>query len=107
EVRDLAVEAPTRRSDPSRRVAVLVGRLPVEVWNDVLVKVDGEAHSFRRRSLSTISTIAGTVSRRAQSRCSSQASDTQLIGCAPAWTTRSSPARWASSDVPPIASTTG
>ena len=41
----------------------------------------------------TISTIPGTVSTRAQSRCSSPASDTQLIGCAPACVTRSSPAR--------------
>ena len=51
--------------------------------------------------------IAATVSSRAQSRCSSQASETQLIGCPPAWSTRSSPARWASAEVPPIASTTG
>jgi hypothetical protein len=54
-----------------------------------------------------MSTIAGTVSTRAQSRWSSQASETQLIGCAPAWTTRSSAARCASTEVPPIASTTG
>src|SRR6266536_3246876 len=40
--------------------------------------------------------IAWTVSWRAQSRCSSQASETQLIGCPPAWITRSRPARWAS-----------
>jgi hypothetical protein len=40
--------------------------------------------SCLRRSLMTISTICGTVSTRAQSRCSSQASETQLIGLAPA-----------------------
>ena len=37
-----------------------------------------------RRSLMTISTICGTVSTRPQSRCSSQASDTQPIGLPPA-----------------------
>src|SRR6266498_3754325 len=52
--------------------------------------------SFSRRSVRTISMIAWTVSWRAQSRCSSQASETQLIGCPPAWITRSRPARWAS-----------
>jgi hypothetical protein len=48
----------------------------------------------------TMSTTAGTVFVRAQSRCSSHANDTQLIGCAPARTMRSSPARWVSTDVP-------
>src|SRR5215204_1820590 len=65
------------------------------------------AHAFSSRSVSTISTTSATVSSRAQSRWSSHASATQLIGCAPAWTTRSRPARWASSLVPPMASTTG
>ena len=63
--------------------------------------------SFNRRSVRTISMIAWTVSWRAQSRCSSQASETQLIGCPPAWMTRSRPARWASGEVPPMASMTG
>ena len=40
-----------------------------------------------------MSTTSGTVSLRAQSRCSSQPRDTQLTGLAPAWTIRSSPAR--------------
>ena len=48
-----------------------------------------------------MSTTSGTVSVRAQSRCNSQASDTQLMGWAPAWTMRSRPARCASGDVPP------
>jgi hypothetical protein len=65
------------------------------------------AFSLNRRSVSTISTIPGTVSLRAQSRCSSQANETQLIGWPPAWATRSSPARCASVEVPPTASTTG
>jgi aryl-alcohol dehydrogenase-like predicted oxidoreductase len=68
---------------------------------------DSRCYSLVRRSVSTMSTIAGTVSVRAQSRCSSQARDTQLTGCPPAWVTRSSPARWASGEVPAIASTTG
>ena len=59
------------------------------------------------RLVNTMSTISGTVSTRAQSRCSSQARDTQLIGCAPAWVIRSSPAWCASGEVPPTASTTG
>ena len=63
--------------------------------------------SFSRRSVRTISLIAVAVSSRAQSRCSSPASDTQPIGCPPAWITRSRPARWASGEVPPITSTTG
>ena len=63
--------------------------------------------SFSRRSVRTISMTAWTVSWRAQSRCSSTARETQLIGCPPAWMTRSRPARWASGEVPPIASTTG
>jgi len=67
----------------------------------------GCGYSFSRRLVKTMSTIAGTVSVRAQSRCSSQASETQLIGCPPARLTRSSPARWASGEVPAIASTTG
>jgi len=70
-------------------------------------RVDQDPYSCSRRSARTMSTIAGTVSTRAQSRWSSQASETQLIGCAPAWTTRSSAARCASTEVPPIASTTG
>ena len=37
----------------------------------------------RRRDVRTMSTMSGTVSVRAQSRCSSHASETQLIGCAP------------------------
>jgi hypothetical protein len=40
------------------------------------------------RSLSTISTTSATVSSRAQSRWSSTASATQLIGRPPAWTAR-------------------
>ena len=40
--------------------------------------------SCNRRSLSTISMTPGTVSVRAQSRCSSHASDTQPMGLAPA-----------------------
>jgi hypothetical protein len=48
-----------------------------------------------------MSTMSGTVSRRAQSRCSSQANDTQLTGCPPACRIRSRPARWASGEVPP------
>jgi hypothetical protein len=44
---------------------------------------------------------------RDQSRCSSPAKDTQVIGRPPACITRSKPARWASTDVPAIASTTG
>jgi hypothetical protein len=67
----------------------------------------GRYCSFSRRSVRTISMIAATVSWRAQSRCSSTASETQLIGCPSAWITRSRPARWASGEVPPIASTTG
>jgi len=63
--------------------------------------------SLSRRSVRTISMIAATVSWRAQSRCSPTASETQLTGCAPACITRSRPARWASGEVPPIASTTG
>ncbi len=35
--------------------------------------------------------MAWTVSWRAQSRCSSTARETQLIGCPPAWITRSRP----------------
>src|SRR6266436_7353455 len=66
-----------------------------------------DAHSLSRRSVSTIWTTSATVSCRAQSRCSSHASATQVMGCAPACTTRSRAARWASSLVPPIASTTG
>jgi alpha/beta hydrolase fold len=50
-----------------------------------------------------MSTIAGTVSTRAQSRWSSQASETQLTGCPPAWVTRSRPARCASGEVPAAA----
>jgi hypothetical protein len=50
-----------------------------------------------------MSTIAGTVSVRPQSRCSSQASETQLIGWPPAWVTRSRPARCASGEVPAAA----
>ena len=61
----------------------------------------------RRRVVSTMSTISPTVSMRAQSRCSSPARPTQLIGRAPACTMRSRPARCASSEVPPTASTTG
>jgi hypothetical protein len=38
-----------------------------------------------------MSTTSLTVSTRAQSRWSSHASDTQLIGCAPARTIRSRP----------------
>jgi hypothetical protein len=64
-------------------------------------------HSFSSRSVSTISTTCCTVSRRAQSRWSSHASATQLTGRPPACSTRWMPARWASSEVPPIASTTG
>ena len=63
-------------------------------------------HSLSRRSVSTISTTPAAVSR-AQSRCSSAPRETQLMGRPAAWTTRSRPARWASTDVPPIASTTG
>jgi hypothetical protein len=65
------------------------------------------AHALSSRSVSTISMTSATVSSRAQSRWSSTASATQVTGCAPAWTTRSMPVRWASSLVPPIASTTG
>jgi hypothetical protein len=36
------------------------------------------------REVITMSTTSGTVSARAQSRCSSQARDTQPTGCAPA-----------------------
>src|ERR1022692_2028551 len=54
-----------------------------------------DAHALSRRSVSTISMTSATVSSRAQSRWSSTASATQLIGVPPAWTTRSSPARWA------------
>lgn len=61
----------------------------------------------RRRVVSTMSTTSPTVPTRAQSRCSSPARPTQLTGCAPARTMRSRPARCASSDVPPTASTTG
>src|SRR6266576_2205672 len=64
-------------------------------------------HSLSRRAVSTISTTPATVSERAQSRCSSLANETQLTGWPPACTTRSRPARCASSEVPPIASTTG
>src|SRR5439155_4853931 len=64
-------------------------------------------HAFRRRSVSTITMTSATVSSRAQSRWSSTARATHVTGCAPACTTRSSPARCASSLVPPIASTTG
>jgi hypothetical protein len=42
--------------------------------------------------------MAWTVSWRAQSRCSSTARETQLIGCPPAWITRSRQARWASGE---------
>src|SRR6478672_3163623 len=66
-----------------------------------------DAHARRSRWVSTMSITSSTVSSRAQSRWSSTASATQVIGLAPAWTTRSSPARCASSEVPPIASTTG
>ncbi len=54
-----------------------------------------------------ISEKPGTVSARFQSRCSSQMSCTQLVGRAPAWIRRVSPASWAWRDVPPTASTTG
>lgn len=64
-------------------------------------------HVFSSRSVSTISMTSATVFSRAQSRCSSTASATQVTGCAPARTTRSRPVRCASSLVPPIASTTG
>src|SRR5712692_9505550 len=64
-------------------------------------------HSLSSRSVSTISTTRAAVSSRAQSRCSSAPNETQLMGLPPAWTTRSRPARCASSEVPPIASTTG
>ena len=64
-------------------------------------------HAFSSRSVSTIWTTSATVSSRAQSRWSSHASATHVTGCAPAWTTRSRAVRWASSLVPPIASTTG
>ena len=47
---------------------------------------------LRRREMSTVSTTSETVSIRAQSRCNSQASDTQPMGCAPAWRMRSGPA---------------
>ena len=66
-----------------------------------------DAHSFESLSVSTISITSATVSSRAQSRWSSTASATQVTGCAPAWTTRWTPVRCASSLVPPIASTTG
>src|SRR5260221_92911 len=49
----------------------------------------------RSRVVKTMSTTSATVSRRAQSRWSSHAKETQLIGCAPAWSRRSSPARCA------------
>src|SRR5579871_1276986 len=62
-------------------------------------------HVRAKRSVSTIWTTSATVSSRAQSRWSSQASATQLIGWPPAWITRSSPARCPSSEVPPTAST--
>ena len=54
-----------------------------------------------------ISANLAAVSPRTQSRCSSHAIWTQLIGFAPACATRSNAARWASSEVPPTASTTG
>src|SRR6476660_917108 len=60
--------------------------------------IGDRAHVRSRRSVSTIWTTSGTVSSRAQSRWSSHASETQLTGLPPAWTTRSSPARWASTD---------
>ena len=52
-----------------------------------------DAHALSSRSVSTISTTSATVSSRAQSRWSSTASATQVTGCAPAWRTRSMPAR--------------
>jgi hypothetical protein len=70
-------------------------------------RCQGRYCSFHRRSARTISAIASAVSWRAQSRCSSHASETQVIGCPPACSTRSRPARWASGVVPPIASVTG
>src|SRR4029077_14717816 len=72
-----------------------------------LLRTSTHAHALSRRSVSTISITSATVSSRAQSRWSSTARATQVTGCAPAWTTRSIPVRWASSLVPPIASTTG
>ena len=57
-------------------------------------------------SANTMSAKPGAVLSRFQSRCSSQASWIQLMGMPPAWVMRCSPARWASRDVPPTASTT-
>ena len=54
-------------------------------------------YSFSSRSVRTIWMTSATVSSRAQSRWSSTASATQLIGWPPACTTRSRPARCASS----------
>ncbi|MEN3283788.1 MAG: hypothetical protein V7607_4928 [Solirubrobacteraceae bacterium] len=45
EVRDRTVDAPARGRDPSRGVPVLIRGVPVEVGNDVVVKVDGAAHA--------------------------------------------------------------
>src|SRR6201982_2984150 len=73
----------------------------------VVTGPSGRYSSFSKRSVRTISMTCWTVSWRAQSRCSSTARATQPIGCAPACMTRSRPARWASGEVPPIASTTG
>src|SRR6266566_813822 len=91
---------PREHLRPERVLRVKVGRRQPRL-------PQGRYCSFSRRSVRTISMTAATVSWRAQSRCSSTVSETQLIGCPPAWITRSRPARWASGEVPPIASTTG
>src|SRR5262249_28570375 len=67
----------------------------------------GGRHAFNNRPVRTISITSSTVSWRAESRWSSTARATQVTGRAPARTTRSTPVRYASSLVPPIASTTG
>jgi len=46
EVRDRTVETPARRSDASCGIPALVRGLPIEVGNDVVVKVDREG-SYR------------------------------------------------------------
>ena len=51
-------------------------RAEAHTWHQTPVELDGGDHSCSSLSVSTISTICGTVSRRFQSRWSSQASDT-------------------------------
>src|SRR4029077_16888106 len=92
-------------------VLVLVERRLDERANDPLVFLQVARGQFDSSlvslSVRTICPTSCTVSRRAQSRCSSTARETQLTGLAPPCTTRSVPARCASTEVPPMASTTG